>query len=135
MIKSSLILFCFLATCMGKKQNPEPMFARQWMLIQYKDYKKPYLIEKKAAITISKDQSANIYMGCNNAGAQIKIKGDNQIQFLNIMSTEMACEDMNLESDIFMTLSAVGNYKLEGHYLYLYTKNGDSLKFVASDWD
>lgn len=135
MIKSSLILFCFLATCMEKKQNLEPMLARQWMLIQFKDYKKDYLVEKKSSITISKDQSISIYMGCNNGGGKIDLKGDNQFQFLNTFSTEMACQDMKLVSDMFMTLPSVETYKLEGHFLYLFTKSGETIKFIAADWD
>lgn len=135
MLKSSLLLFCFLATCMEKKQNLKPLIARQWMLVQFKDYKKDYLIEKKAAITISQDNSASIYMGSNNGGCKIELKGKDQVRFVNIMSTLMACEDMKLETDIQLILPTIETYKLEGHFLYLYTKSGDSIKFVAADWD
>ena len=151
MVKSSLFLFCFLSACFGsknsKKQAPEPIqilvenhnvannLERQWMLVQFKDYKKEYLAEKKASITISKDQSVSIYMGCNKGGGKIELKGDNKFQFLNTFSTEMACEDMKLESDMFMTLSSVETYKLEGHFLYLFTKSGETVKFIAADWD
>ena len=151
MLKSSLFLFCFISACVGskqaKKQAPEPMqiqvvnhtvetnLDRQWMLIQFKDYKKEYLAEKKASITISKDQSVSIYMGCNNGGGKIEIKGDNNFQFLNTFSTEMACEDMKLESEMFVTLPVIETYKLEGHFLYLFTKSGETVKFIAADWD
>lgn len=135
MVKSSLFFLCFLSVCLGSKQNLDPILARQWMLIQFKDYKKEYLVAKKASITISKDKSVSIYMGCNNGGGKIEQKGDNKFHFLNTFSTEMACEDMKLESDMFMTLASVETYKLEGHFLFLFTKSGETIKFIAADWD
>jgi heat shock protein HslJ len=120
---------------MAKKQNIDPMLSRQWMLIEFKDYPKQYLIDKKAEINLVEKNRCNIFMGCNRGSYEVSINTGNNIKFSNGVSTEMACEDMKLETDMQHILPEVISYKLEGHFLHLYTKSSASLKFVAADWD
>ncbi|MGV4414712.1 hypothetical protein [Chryseobacterium sp. T1] len=53
---------------------------RQWMMIEFRDYKKEELIKKKASLDLTNSQySAN--MGCNSIGFDVDIKDTSNVVF------------------------------------------------------
>lgn len=108
---------------------------RQWMMIGFKNYKKEELIKNKATLDLSNHQSsANV--GCNIIGFQVAIKNASSISFSNINSTKMFCMEVGqLENDFITALPKVTSYNIEGHFLTLTNSNGETIKFVAADWD
>lgn len=46
-----------------------------------------------------------------------------------------ACQDMNLEMAFQKKIETMTTYSIEGHFLTLSDGNGNSIKFVAADWD
>lgn len=72
--------------------------------------------------------------GCNSMGGSYELKGTNQIDFLKMMSTKMACPDMTLEADFQKALEIVDTYEINGNKLTLSTRQDSTmLKFEAVD--
>ncbi len=51
------------------------------------------------------------------------------------VSTAKACQDMSLETAFQKKIETMTKYSVEGHFLTLSDENGNSMKFVAADWD
>ena len=128
----SLIL---LMNCQSQKTSNQQI-QRKWMLVSFKNYEKNYLVKAKAFLDLTNPEMANANMGCNGLSFQIKKKSEGKISFSQGISTMMACQNfMDLEQDFSKQLSVVTSYKLEGHFLTLYDGKGNSMKFIAEDWD
>ena len=133
------VFICFIAGgCNSKKATVH--YKRQWMLVSFKDYTKEFLIEKKAALNLSKIENESspefgtAFMGCNNIRLKAKFSDDDKVAFSDLISTKMFCPG-NLESDFSTVIAKINRYKIEGHFLYLYTEKDEQMKFIAADWD
>lgn len=108
---------------------------RQWMMIEFQNYKKEELISKKASLDLS-SQQFSAHMGCNVIRFQIEAKDNSKINFSKINKTKIFCQDgQELENRFVNILPKIENYTIEGHFLTLTNSKGDKMKFVASDWD
>jgi heat shock protein HslJ/uncharacterized lipoprotein NlpE involved in copper resistance len=87
---------------------------------------KPLFLKLGAA-----DNRFNAFMGCNNISGAYEIKDKNTIQFSKAMSTMMACENMQTESEFNVLLPKITNYSLNGNKLAFYAKDKLVLNFVA----
>lgn len=108
---------------------------RQWMMVEFRDYKKEELMKKKASLDLTNSQySAN--MGCNSIGFDVDIKDTSNVVFSKIRSTKKLCLDNNqLEEHFIKALSEVNHYTINGHFLTLTNSKGEIMRFVAADWD
>lgn len=68
---------------------------------------------------------------CNTINGKVKIDG-NEISFLEIITTEMACPG-NLEQRFLSALNKVNNYKIEKMKLYLFDDEKEVLTFKKID--
>lgn len=141
-MKKPLILILasiFALSCNCKKnatETPTQNINRVWMLVEFKDYKKEYFVEKKAFLDMTNSERATSKMGCNNLSFSYSIKDNKSIQFSQGIATRMYCEDaMKLENDFLNEIPSIKNYKVEGHFLTLTSSNGKKMVFVAQDWD
>jgi heat shock protein HslJ len=106
------------------------------MLVEFKDYKKEYLVEEKAFLDMTNSERATSKMGCNNLSFSYSIKDGKSIEFSQGIATRMYCQDhMKLETDFLNDITLVKNYKVEGHFLTLTSSEGEKMRFVAQDWD
>jgi len=114
--------------------------AREWMLISFKDYTKENLMRNQARIDLTAPAEngkikANVFVGCNHLFFKAVFKENGTTTFSDIGSTLMACPEMKLEDDFSKSLKQMQEYRLEGHFLILNDHQGNSMKFIASDWD
>jgi len=71
--------------------------------------------------------------GCNGMGGKFTLDGDHKIAFSQMMSTEMACPDMMLETDFHRALEKIKAYDSNGHILTLLGEGNTPIaKFQAS---
>lgn len=87
---------------------------------------KPFFLKLGAA-----DNRFSAFMGCNNISGAYEIKDKNTIQFSKAMSTMMACDNMQIESEFNLLLPQITNYTLNGNKLVFYAKDKLVLNFVA----
>ena len=135
---SILILVSFFTfSCNCKKkvtETPAQNINRVWMLVEFKDYKKDYFIEKKAFLDLTNSERASSKMGCNSLSFSYKTK-KSDISFSNGISTEIACLDMKLESDFSKEIIKMSSFCIKAHQLTLTSNIGGKMVFVAQDWD
>lgn len=132
-------LFAFTLNCNAKKMN-NPHYQREWMMVSFDQFSKQELIEKKAGINLTGEKSDNqikgsAVMGCNRIFFTAQLKNNGKVKISGLGSTEMACQDMNLENAFLKKFGNMTNYTIEGHRLTLFDNNGSEMKFIAADWD
>lgn len=127
------------------KQNteinaPEYHIQRQWMLVSFENFPKADLMKNKAKIDLTAKQEegkirGGAYMGCNSMSFSAEFKNNGNVKILALLSTMKACQNMELENEFQKKFEHMTQYKVEGHFLTLSDDKGNSMKFVASDWD
>lgn len=128
-----LTLALFMASCNSSKKakSSSELFltGTRWTVIKVKDMmsnsKNPRVLElalpdKKGNGTFTGNS------GCNNlSGNYSSAKGTKNIQFTNVVSTKMACDDKQ-EATVMSALNSVNSYEISGKILKLYS-GGDLL--------
>ncbi|MFS4471900.1 META domain-containing protein [Chryseobacterium sp. T20] len=118
----------------------DPFLQRQWMLISFDGFSKDQLIANKAEMNLTANRvkgeiQANAYMGCNRMSFVSEFKKGGKVKFSKGISTMKACQDMNLESSFQKKIETMTSYSIKGHFLTLSDDHGNTMKFVAADWD
>ena len=134
-----IILFSIITlSCNSKKEVkeiPTQNINRVWMLTQFENFEKQFLINAKAQLDLTASDNALANMGCNGISFKYNLKSNSQIIFTEGIRTEMACGDMKLEDDFLEILPKISYFIIEGHKLVLTSKDGEKMIFVAQDWD
>ncbi|WP_185208025.1 META domain-containing protein [Chryseobacterium sp. C3] len=117
-----------------------PQIQREWMLVSFADYSKEELIKNNAKIDLTSPIEngkikTSAFIGCNKLSFTSEFKKENQLHISEIISTEMACPNMKLENDFSLNIKTMNHYKVEGHFLTLKNDQGNTMKFIAADWD
>ena len=107
----------------------------RWKLVELNGKKvktsnnKDYYIELD-----SKSGKFSAYAGCNKISGMYVNKSTDKLMFSKMNATEMACNNMNLESEFMKGLANVDNYMLEGKNLHFHKgKKMAIAKFEASN--
>ncbi|WP_238707404.1 META domain-containing protein [Chryseobacterium viscerum] len=120
--------------------DKNPSLQRQWMLVSFDGFSKDQLIANKAEMNLTGSMDngkiqASVYMGCNQMSFVSEFKKGGKMKISKGVSTMKACQDMNLETSFQKKIETMTRYSVEGHFLTLSDDKGDSMKFVAADWD
>lgn len=118
-------------------QKEVSSLKRKWMLIEFQGFTKEELIKKKAYLDLTHlEKGGGAKMGCNSIFFSVKLKNNHRIHFSGVGSTMMYCDgNMKLEENFGKLLPTITKYQVKGHFLTLKNKNGQTMKFVAEDWD
>ena len=110
---------------------------RKWMLVEFQGFTKEELIQKKAYLDLTHlEKGGGAKMGCNSIFFSVKLKNNHKINFSGVGSTMMYCDgNVKLEENFGKLLPTITKYQVKGHFLTLKNKNGQTMKFVAEDWD
>ena len=126
--------------CSGVPQVKDYKIQRQWMLISLDGFSKDQLIAHKAELNLTSPMEdgkiqGSVYMGCNQMSYTTEFKENGNVKISNGIGTMKACKDMNLENAFQKNFNMMTKYTVEGHFLTLSDGAGNSMKFVAADWD
>ena len=118
-------------------QKEVSSLKRKWMLIEFQGFTKEELIQEKAYLDLTHlEKGGGAKMGCNSIFFSVKLKNNHRINFSGVGSTMMYCDgNMKLEENFGKLLPTITKYQVKGHFLTLKNKNGQTMKFVAEDWD
>lgn len=134
----SFISLIFFTNCTSQMSNTENT-KREWMLVEFQDFTKELMVKNKAKLDLSSAETGKRFtanMGCNSMFGQATFKANNKVEFSQIGSTMMYCDqNMGLETAFGKILPTMTSYKIEGHRLTLSNDKGEIMKFIASDWD
>jgi heat shock protein HslJ len=131
----SLLSMLFVGLSCSSQTNL-PNYNRKWMLVEFQGFTKENLIKNKAYIDLTDKENGGAKMGCNGMFFTYKVKSQNKIEFSQIGSTMMYCDgNMDLEQKFGQFLPTMTHYEVKGHFLTLKNNKGETMKFVAEDWD
>ena len=118
-------------------QKEVSSLKRKWMLVEFQGFTKEELMQKKAYLDLTHlDKGGGAKMGCNSIFFSVKLKNNHRINFSGVGSTMMYCDgNVKLEENFGKLLPTITKYQVKGHFLTLKNKNGQTMKFVAEDWD
>ena len=118
-------------------QKEVSSLKRKWMLVEFQGFTKEELIQKKAYLDLTHlEKGGGAKMGCNSIFFSVKLKNNHKINFSGVGSTMMYCDgNVKLEENFGKLLPTITKYQVKGHFLTLKNKNGQTMKFVAEDWD
>lgn len=98
------------------------LLDRKWILteINGKAVQKTESMREMPFLLLSwKEERASGFAGCNTIGGRFELGNGNRIRFSELLSTLMACPDMELENDFKQVLERCDNYSLNGNILTL----------------
>ena len=118
-------------------QKEVSSLKRKWMLVEFQGFTKEELIQKKAYLDLTHfERGGGAKMSCNSIFFSVNLKNNHRIHFSGVGSTMMYCDgNMKLEENFGKLLPTITKYQVKGHFLTLKNKNGQTMKFVAEDWD
>ncbi|WP_228401627.1 META domain-containing protein [Chryseobacterium sp. PMSZPI] len=138
----SLFAILLVGSVLSCSAIPEknPNLQRQWMLVSFDGFSKDQLINHRAEVNLTANIvqgkiQGSAYMGCNQMSFTSEFKKDGRVKISNIVGTMKACQDMALETSFQKKFDHMTKYSVEGHFLTLSDDQGNSMKFVAADWD
>ncbi len=134
------VLFLGIVLNCSAISDKNPALQRQWMLISFNGFSKDKLVAHQAEINLSGRMEngkiqGSAYMGCNRMSFTAELKKGGKVKISKGVSTTKACQDMELETSFQKLFDTMTHYAVEGHFLTLSDENGNSMKFVAADWD
>lgn len=134
------ILFLGLALNCSAVPDKNPTLQRQWMMVSFDGFSKEQLVANKAEVNLTgKMENGKIqgsaFMGCNQMTFSSEFKKNGKVKISQGASTMKACQDMSLETSFQKKFETMTKYTIEGHFLTLSDDHGNSMKFVAADWD
>ena len=118
-------------------QKEVSSLKRKWMLVEFQGFTKEELIQKKAYLDLTHlEEGGGAKMGCNSIFFSVKLKNNHRINFSGVGSTMMYCDgNVKLEENFGKLLPTITKYQVKGHFFFFLNKNGQTMKFVAEDWD
>lgn len=109
-----------------------PLFDTKWSLKKIYDNGKQEYINSKAFIRFDKEKgSAGGNGSCNSFGSTASVQG-NEVNFKNIFSTKMYCEQVQqIENKFLRSLETVNRYEIKDKTLMLFNHKELMLAFTA----
>lgn len=134
------VLFLSLIFNCSTVQVKNPHIQREWMLISFDNFTKNELIKNKAGINLTAPKEngkirGSAFMGCNNMFFSSEFKSNGKVKISGVGSTMKACQNIDLETKFSKSFQNMTKYSVEGHFLTLSDDHGNTMKFVAADWD
>jgi len=137
----TIVFNCTSVTKQNTHMNIQKnQIQREWMLISLGNFTKADLVNHKAKIDLTGNLEdgkirGEAYMGCNNMSFTAEFKNNEKLKISGLLSTMKACQNMNLEDEFQKKFETMTQYTVEGHFLTLSDDKGNSMRFVAADWD
>ena len=97
--------------------------GKHWKLVELRGVKVEYVNGQSREMYMTLKEGDNILIGhggCNTFSGKYSLKGPVSISFHEIISTEMACPNMNNEAAFLQVLQTADNYALNGDTLFLH---------------
>jgi len=126
-----------LISCSSSKETMKvttPLYNTRWSLKKIYSGEAIQLVETKAFIRFDQGKgSAGGNGSCNSFGSTATITG-NQVNFKNIFSTKMYCEQVQqIENNFLGSLEKVTRYEIKDKSLFLYKDKDLLLEFAVAE--
>ena len=132
-----IIIFMTAVSCTSAKESMQqlpPLYNTKWSLKKIYKNSKEELVNTKAFIRFDQEKgSAGGNGSCNSFGSTATISG-NDVNFKNVFSTKMYCEQVQqIENKFLGSLEKITRYEIKDKSLFLYQDKQLVLEFKAED--
>jgi heat shock protein HslJ len=117
----SLVFIAALASCTGSNSTGT-IKSTYWELNSLMELSSNTIIVKPT-VEFTSDGKLSGFGGCNKFSGKYKVSG-NKLTTSEVVSTEMACENSQVEAIFLQALQKTSTYEIEDSKLYLYS-NGN----------
>ncbi|HEU5167818.1 MAG TPA: META domain-containing protein [Chitinophagaceae bacterium] len=126
----------FTSSCNSSKETMQsyaPLYNTKWSLKKIHDNDNEVIVNTKAFICFDKEKgSAGGIGSCNSFGSTATING-NEVNFKNIFSTKMYCEQVQqIENKFLGSLNKITRYEIKDQSLLLYRDKEVLLEFIGT---
>ncbi len=129
------LIFLIFQTHNINAQSNNSDLKRVWMLVEFQQFKRTYLVQLKAKMDLTNLKRPFAKMGCNNIGFQLKVY-KTKLKLTKVFRSKMVCDSiMDLENEFCKLLPDYQYYKIAKHQLTLKNAKGNKMVFIAQDWD
>ncbi len=108
-----------------KQVSVSDLLGKEWSLQELNEA--PIVLDpnfpKKPVLVFEKDDNLSGNLGCNGFGGVYKIKEDGTIAISNILSTQMACANLEVEQAFTEVLQGAKAFEVENGLLTLKDEN------------
>lgn len=121
-----ITILCLFASCTSTKNNntisDATITETYWKLNELNGKAVMVPEGRKEAHLILKKENARLNgnNGCNIVNGSYELSNPNRIRFSQMISTKMACMDMDTESEFMNVLSMADSYHIKGDTLQLF---------------
>lgn len=91
----------------------------KWKLVQIKGKKIEQTSNKELSIFFEENNRFSAFMGCNGISGNYELQKGNRILFSKVISTQMACVNMEIESEFNSIVEKADNYTIANNKLTL----------------
>ncbi len=101
--------------------STDPLANTEWVLIELMGKPLTQKMPNAKPLNLKFNEAGRMsaFVRCNTAGGSYELKEGNRIRFSQLISTMMACDDMELENEYKRVLEQVDNYNLTDSTLVL----------------
>ncbi|MCU7693642.1 META domain-containing protein [Haoranjiania flava] len=135
---TAAVVICsiFCNACSKQAGSSQPLESK-WMVTEMPGFTKEELMKVNAHIDLRNPENSTGSLDCNHLFWKTTTKNNGTIAFSQVNYTYKYCEgQMAMESKFVEIAPSITSYKLEGHFLYLYDKQGKQLiKAINPAWD
>lgn len=110
---------------------------RHFMLVQMPGFTRDQLVDARAEIDLTLLPNSGIYIYGDTTYVPVKIKTAKQIRFL-VSNKEVKTHDCKgdaIKAALIKLLPTINRYKIDGHFILLYSDKKLLIKAIAEDWD
>lgn len=141
-MKRNLLLISVILGCScnaSKEANrtttyQPPLAYKQWTLEKIPNFELEDLTRLPVIEFNDSAKRVSGFSGCNGFGGNYKVSRNKQLNFVDIISTQMACHPgSTTETKVFSAIDVVDNYEIKGNFLYLKQGNDTLLIYKKSD--
>ncbi len=114
--------------------DPQDLLTKEWRLkeLNGKNVVLDSTFTKYPYIKFADLKTASGNLGCNGFGAKVEFIGNNGIKLSEIISTEMACGNMNIENNFNEALQNTSTYIVSENMLYLNNSENITVAILES---
>lgn len=123
---SSLIIFSCSDISENDTISNSNLINKKWKLVELLGNDIQLNGDSYIYITFNSGNQFSGFSGCNYISGKYELREGNKIRFFEIVTTEMGCNNLDLESEFTNTLIKADNYTFAENVLYLNKARTDS---------
>lgn len=114
----------------------DAMLKRVWMVTEFRTVPHEQLIQLQARLNLTQLPDAMMQLGCHDFAFRAQMnQGQIRIHALAPADESICNHDTELATQFNQFIRQAQFYRVEGHFLTLTANNGETMRFVAQDWD